>query len=306
MQSYLLKRLLRAILTIWGGVTLTFVLGRISGDPLALMLPETATQSDYAALRQALGLDGTLIEQYQRYLWDVVHGNFGTSIVSGRSAFSTVAERIPATAALTVPVLFTSVGFGVPLGVCAALCRQRWCDRLIRVLSLVGQSVPSFVVGILLIFIFGVLLNVLPTFGDDTLLHALLPVVTLSLYPLALITRLTRTAMLEVLDADYIRTARAKGLHTGRVYLVHALRNALLPIVTVIGLQSAALLSGAAIVETVFAWPGIGLLAVRAVGGRDFPVLQVIVLFSAFVFVSFNLLIDLLYSAIDPRIGLEK
>jgi peptide/nickel transport system permease protein len=222
--------------------------------------------------------------------------------VYNRPALEVTVERIPATLALGLPSLLLSVALGIPLGVYCAHRRNGWIDRLAMSISLIGQSLPSFFLGIALILFFGVALAWLPTFGSDTWRHYVLPTLTLTVYPLAIIIRLTRSALLDVLNEDYIRTAYAKGARVPRVVVLHALRNALIPIITVIGLQVASILSGAAIVETVFAWPGMGSLAVRAIGTRDFPVMQSVVLLSAAAFALTNLLVDVLYSVLDPRI----
>ncbi len=295
-------RLLRTFLTLWGVVTLTFVLGRLTGDPVALMLPQTATMEDYARLKDALGLNESVSTQYIIYLSNLVRGDFGTSLAYSRPALDVVAERIPATLELGIPSFILSVFLSIPLGVWAACRRNGFTDRAIMTFSLAGQAMPSFFIGIALILIFGVSLRLTPTFGRDTFAHLILPTITLTIYPLAFLIRLTRSSMLEVLNETYINAARAKGLREWRVIFVHALRNALIPVVTIIGLQIAGLISGAAIVETVFAWPGIGLLAVQSIGARDYPVIQTIVLISAIAFSLTNLLIDSTYILIDPRI----
>jgi len=286
-------------------VTLTFFLGRFTGDPVAMMLPQTATIEDYERMRAALGLDQPLPVQFMVYIGDVLQGDLGTSIVFRRSAVDIVWERIPATLELGLPALITSIMLGIPLGIITALNRDQWFDRLVMGLSLAGQSLPSFFVGILLILFFGVQLGWTPTFGRETAAHYILPTITLTIYPLAFIIRLTRSSILEILNENYIKTAHAKGLPSRRVIYTHALRNALIPVVTVVGLQVAAILSGSAIVETVFAWPGIGSLAVQSIGGRDFPIIQTIVLITAAAFSIANLFVDLVYAVIDPRIQAE-
>ncbi|MDX2140729.1 MAG: ABC transporter permease [Chloroflexota bacterium] len=302
MARFLAFRLLRTLLTLLGVVALTFVLGRLTGDPVALMLPQQATLDDYNRMRAALGLDQPLLVQFVRYLEGLTRGDLGRSIVFQRPAAEVVAERIPATLALGAPALLLSVMLGVPLGMWAAYQRNRLPDRLIAGLSLAGQSLPSFAIAIVLILVFSVTLRWTPTFGSDTWRHYILPTITLTLYPLAIIIRLTRSSMLEVLNQGYMRTAAAKGLSDRIRATNHALPNALIPVVTVIGLQVAAIISGAAIVEAVFAWPGLGTLAVGSIGGRDYPVIQTIVLISAAAFGIGNLLVDLAYFAIDPRI----
>lgn len=302
MGGFLVTRSLRVVLTMLCVVTLTFILGRLSGDPVAMMMPQTATAEDIARTRAQYGLAEPLPTQYVIYLRGLIQGDLGTSINFNRPALDVVLERIPATVALGVPALLISIWVGIPLGVLAAYHRERWIDRLTMSLSLISQSLPSFSLGIALILFFGVTLRWLPTFGSDTPAHYVLPTITLAIYPLAIVIRLTRAAMLEVLSEDYIRTAYAKGVRRRGVMVFHALRNALIPIVTVVGLQVASILSGAAIVETVFAWPGMGSLAVQAIGGRDYPVVQAVVLVSALAFSLTNLGVDLVYLVLDPRI----
>ncbi len=304
MQFFAL-RAVRTLLLLLGVVTLTFFLGRLTGDPVALMLPQTATLADYEALRASLGLDQPLHIQYLTYLSRVVTGDMGTSIAFNRQALTVVMARVPATLELGIPALLLSIGIGIPVGVWCARQRGGWFDHSVMSLSLIGQSMPAFFVGILLILLFGVQLRWLPTFGRDTPLHFILPTLVLTLYPLAFIIRLTRSALLEVLTETYITTARAKGLAERHVVYLHALRNALIPVVTVIGLQIASIISGSAIVETVFAWPGIGQLAVQSIGGRDYPVIQTIVLLSAAAFGIVNTLMDTVYGWLDPRIRAE-
>ena len=304
-MSFIASRLIRTLLTLLGVVALTFVLGRLTGDPVALLLPQTATMEDYERIRASLGLDQPLPVQFAIYLRDLAAGDFGRSIQSNRPALDVVLARIPATLELGVPALIISVALGVPLGIWCAQRRGGLFDQVVMSASLAGQSLPSFFIGILLVLLVGVRLGWLPTFGRDSFAHFVLPTVVLTLYPLAFIVRLTRTSVLEVLNENYIQTARAKGLHPRRVTYLHALRNALIPVVTVIGLQIAAIISGSAIVETVFAWPGIGQLAVLSIGARDYPVIQTIVLISAAAFGLTNMVVDVLYTLLDPRIRVE-
>lgn len=295
-------RLIRTLLTLWGVVTLTFFLGRLKGDPVSLMLPVTAPVEDFQRVRAAMGLDKPLPVQYLTYLDDVAHGHLGQSIAYNRPVTSVIAERIPATLELGIPSLILSTVLSIPLGVLAACRRNRPSDRTIMSLSLMGHSIPSFVIGIVLILIFSVQLGWTPSFGRGTPAHLILPIITLTIYPLAFLIRLTRSSMLEVLHETYISTARAKGLREYQVIFIHALRNALIPIITIIGIQVAGIIAGSAIVETVFAWPGMGWLAVKSIGSRDYPVIQGIVLISAFAFSMTNLAVDLVYVLVDPRI----
>lgn len=302
MARYVAIRVVRGALTLFAVVALTFALGRATGDPVALLLPQGATVEDVLAMRARLGLDQPLALQFVRYLGDLARGDFGTSLVYNRPALDLVLERLPATLRLGLTAFVVAGLIGIPLGVLAATSRSSLFDRVVRDASLALQSLPSFFVGILGILLFGVALRWLPTFGDATLRHYVLPVATMTLLPLALILRLVRASLLEVLGEDYVRTAHAKGLRPPTVMVRHALRNALVPVLTVLGLQLASLIGGAVIVETVFAWPGVGSLAVEAIGGRDFPIVQTVVLLSGTAFVVVNLAVDLSYALLDPRV----
>ena len=301
-MSLLILRLARTLLTLWGVLTLTFILGRLQGDPVKLLLPLTAPAEDFANMRLALGLDRPLPRQYAIYLGDILRGNLGHSIASGRPVAELILERIPATLELGLPAFLLSLLISLPLGIIAAMRRNQFTDRLIMTLSLIGHSLPVFVIGILLIYAFSVNWRLFPTFGRGDLSHLVLPTIALTVYPLTILVRLMRSSMLEVLNETYMQTARAKGLSQRRVIMVHALRNALIPVVTIVGLQLAGIISGSAIVETVFSWPGIGWLAVQSIGSRDYPVIQAIVLLSAFAFSTINLAVDALYVLLDPRI----
>ena len=295
-------RIARTMLTLWGVVTLTFVLGRLQGDPVKLLLPLTAPAEDFHNMRAALGLDQPLPIQYATYLDKIWRGDLGNSIASGRPVIDVIVERIPATFELGIPAILLSQLLSVPLGIVAALKRNTIIDRTIMTVSLIGHSLPVFITGILLIFMFSVNWRLFPTFGRGDLAHLILPTITLTVYPLTILVRLTRSSMLEVLNETYIQTANAKGLSPRRVIIVHALRNALIPVVTIVGLQIAGIISGSAIVESVFSWPGIGWLAVQSIGSRDYPIIQGIVLLSAFAFSTINLAVDALYVVLDPRI----
>lgn len=294
--------MLRIFLTLLGVLVIAFVLGRATGDPAAMMMPIEATDADIQRTRQMLGLDRPIPVQFVAYVGNILQGDFGTSIARQRPALDVVMDRVPATIALGVPAFVLAIVLGIPAGLAAAYSRNRFLDHLLMSWSLAGQSLPSFFLGIALILIVSVQLGLTPTFGNDTWRHYILPSFTLTVYPLAIIIRLTRSSVLEVLSSDYVRTARAKGLKERHVSYTHVLRNALVPVVTVIGLQVASIISGSAIVETVFAWPGIGALAVSAVGQRDFPVIQTVVLLTAFSFSFVNLAVDVLYVWLDPRI----
>ena len=298
----LIFRLARTLLTLWGVLTLTFVLGRLQGDPVKLLLPLTVPAEDFVNMRAALGLDQPLPFQYASYLGNILRGNLGDSIASGRPVAEVIVERIPATLELGIPAFLLSLFLSVPLGIVAALRRNQIADRVIMTASLIGHSLPVFITGILLIFMFSVNWRLFPTFGRVGLANLALPTIALTVYPMTILVRLTRSSMLEVLNETYIQTAKAKGLSPRRVIAVHALRNALIPVVTIVGLQIAGIISSSAIVETVFSWPGIGWLAVQSIGSRDYPIIQGIVLLSAFAFSTINLAVDALYVVLDPRI----
>ena len=298
----LILRLARTLLTLWGVLTLTFALGRLQGDPVKLLLPLTAPAEDFENMRVTLGLDQPLPIQYATYLGNILRGNLGNSIASGRPAAEVIVERIPATLELGIPAFLLSLFLSLPLGIIAALRRNQIADRLIMTASLIGHALPVFIIGILLIFMFSVKWRVFPAFGRDGLANLVLPTIALTVYPMTILIRLTRSSMLEVLNETYIQTAKAKGLAPRRVIAVHALRNALIPVITIVGLQIAGIISGSAIVETVFSWPGIGWLAVQSIGSRDYPIIQGIVLLSAFAFSTINVAVDALYVVLDPRI----
>jgi peptide/nickel transport system permease protein len=302
MTRYIVARLLRTLLTLIGVVTLAFILGRVSGDPVSMMMPIDASEEDIARTRAYLGLDRPLPQQYIIYVSNILRGDFGTSIIRRRPALETVLAHAPASIRLGSAAFLIAIIVGIPAGMMAAYYRNRTPDNVLMTLSLAGQSLPSFFLGIVFILIFSVQLNLTPVFGSDTWRHYLLPVATLSVYSLAIVIRLTRSSMLEVLSQDYVRTARAKGLSENRVRLVHTLRNALIPVVTLLGLQLGGIISGSAIIETVFAWPGMGQLAIDAVNQRDFPIIQTVVLLAAFAFTTVNFGVDLLYLWLDPRI----
>ncbi|MEU8222135.1 nickel ABC transporter permease [Kribbella sp. NPDC048915] len=305
MGAYVVRRLFFSLFVLWGAVTIVFVVLRlVPGDPAYIMLGPDADQAQVDALRAQLGLDQPLIQQYATYLANVVHLDFGESFRLNADSMSLVLQRVPATIQLATTALLLSLLIGLPLGVVAALRAHSWVDRTISVFSLMGQSTPSFWLGIVLILVFARGLKVLPSAGSGTWSHLVLPTITLALPFLAILVRLTRSGLLEVVHEGYVQTARAKGLGEGIVILVHALRNALIPIVTVVGLQFGALLGGTVIVETVFAWPGVGRLLIDSIGRRDYGVVQASILLVATIFVVINLLVDLLYGFLDPRVRL--
>jgi peptide/nickel transport system permease protein len=305
MGAYVVRRVVFSLFVLWGAVTIIFVVLRlVPGDPAYLILGPDATQAQVDAMHQQLGLDQPMIQQYATYLVNVVHLDFGQSFRLNADSMSLVLQRLPATIQLATTALLLSLLIGLPLGVIAALRAHSWVDRTISVFSLMGQSTPSFWLGIVLILVFARGLKVLPSAGSGTWSHLVLPTITLALPFLAILVRLTRSGLLEVVHEGYVQTARAKGLGEGIVILVHALRNALIPIVTVVGLQFGALLGGTVIVETVFAWPGVGRLLIDSIGRRDYGVVQASILIVATIFVVINLLVDLLYGFLDPRVRL--
>jgi len=267
-----------------------------------MLLPEGAPESAVQELNRRLGLREPLHVQYTIFLRDVFRGDFGQSFQYRAPALRVVLERLPATVDLTVAAMLLTVGGGVAIGVVAAVRARTRYDYAGTVLAVLGQSLPNFWLGIMLILLFGVTLRWLPTSGFQGWRHLVLPALTLAAYPTALVARLTRSSLMEILTQDYVRTGRAKGLAEGVVVLRHALRNATIPVLTVIGLQIGTLLGGAVITESVFAWPGIGKLVVDAIFFRDFPVVQTVLILSASIFVGINLLVDLAYTVIDPRI----
>lgn len=302
MLRYTLRKLLHTLLVALGVVTFVFAALRLSGDPAATMLPGDASVEELQALRHALGLDQPIHVQYVQFLLGAVRGDFGMSFRHQQPALPLVLERLPATFELAVAALVLALVIAIPLGVLAAIRQGGPLDVLAMGFAVVGQAMPSFWMGIMLILVVSVQLGLLPTSGRGGPEHLILPAVTLATHFAALLARLTRTSMLEVLNQDYLRTARAKGLRESTVILGHALKNAAVPVITLIGIQFGTLLGGAVVTETVFAWPGVGRLAVQSIFVRDYPVVQAGVFVLAMSFVLINLLVDLLYGQLDPRI----
>ena len=305
MGRYIARRSLQAILVLLGVSLAVFMLVRLSGDPAAIMLPLDATQEQYHALRRELGLDDPLPVQYWRFVSRAVRGDFGESLRSQQPAIALVLDRLPATFTLAGAALLFSLIVAFPIGIFASLHPRGLRDQAAMLVALFGQSTPVFWLGIMLILVFAVQLRWLPTGGYGEPRHLILPMITLGLYSAARTARLVRSGMVETLAEDYIRTARAKGVAPLGVLLHHALRNALIPVVTVIGLDAATLLSGAVITETVFGWPGIGRLVVQAIAQRDYPVVQATVALVAAIYVVLNLGIDVAYAYLDPRVRLS-
>jgi peptide/nickel transport system permease protein len=305
MTRFLLKRLVQSALTILGVATLIFFLQRLTGDPTYLLVPETATKADIDAMRHALGFDRPLIVQYLDFIGRLAHLDLGRSIVQNVDVSTIIASRLPYTLALAGGALLVACGIGIPVGVALAFRRGRAVSYVLSSLVLAAQSMPTFWSGILLILVFAVTLGWLPPSSTGGIEHLIMPSVALGLLSMATFARITRTALLDELSKDYVRTARARGVGGTRLLLRHLLRNASTPVITVAAIEISNLLAGAVIVETVFAWPGLGQVTVQSIFARDFLVVQGVVLLGAFVTVALNLLADLLYSAVDPRIRLE-
>jgi len=302
MLRFLLLRLGRATLTIMLVVTFAFIVLRLSGDPALMIMSAEAPAEAIAAFRKAWGLDQPIWIQYLHYLNAILHGELGMSMRDGRPAIVLVAERIPSTLMLTLPALALKIGFGVPAGVYAALHRNSLTDRLVMIGAVAGFTIPSFVLGLLLVLLFAVQLGWLPSGGHETWLGVILPVFTLGLGGAGILARFTRSAMLEVLGQPYIRTASAKGVPWSAVVRNHALPNAAVPITTLVGFMIGSLIAGAVVVESVFSWPGVGRLMVVAVANRDLAVVQCILLLVSATMVGANLIVDLLYGVLDPRL----
>jgi peptide/nickel transport system permease protein len=305
MPRYLIRRLGRAIFALWGISTIVFIVLRLSGDPAVLLLPQEASVEDIIRLRHDLGLDDPLLLQYLRFLGNSVVGNFGESLRHREPAMALVRAHLWATAELSFAAFFIAAVVAVPIGILAAVKPHSLYDHAVMTLTLIGQSAPTFWIGIMLILAFGLELRWFPIGGRGTLAHLVMPALTLGAFAMASIARLTRSAMLEVLCLDYINTARAKGLSSSTVIWKHALKNAAIPVVTIMGLQFGALLGGAVVTETVFSWPGIGRLAIQGIYNRDYPVVQASVCIAAVFFVVINFVVDLLYTLLDPRIRYE-
>ena len=306
MPKYVLSRLGEALIAIWGLLTLVFVAARLTGDPAVLMLPLGATDADLAEFRHALGLDLPLWEQYAIFLADAVRGNFGESLLHQRPAMDVVLERFPATIQLSLVALVMGMVIGVIAGFVAALKRGTFLELIAMTTALLGQATPIFWLGIILILVFAVQLGWLPAGGRGTLAHLVLPAITLATFTSASIARLLRSSMIEILKEDYIRTAWAKGLVSHLVFMRHVARNALIPVVTMLGILAGELFSGAVVTETIFSWPGIGRVILLAIQSKDFPVVQAGVAVISAMFILINLLVDLTYGLLDPRIRINR
>jgi peptide/nickel transport system permease protein len=305
MKVYLLRRVLQSLLVLFGVSFVVFAILFLTGDPALVLLPPDASAEDVAKFRQEMGFNDPFFVQYARFLTGALRGDFGQSIRHGEPAFDLVIERMPATFELSGAALLIALCLAIPAGIVSAVRRNSVIDYISTVVALLGQSMPTFWLGIMLILLFSVQLNLLPSSGRGGWAHMLLPAVTLGLFTTARITRLTRSGMLEVLSQDYIRTARAKGVANPPVVWKHALKNAAIPIVTIVGIELGTLLGGSVITETIFAWPGVGRLSVQAIYNRDYPVVQAAVFMLSTTFVLVNLIVDVLYTYLDPRIRLR-
>lgn len=305
-SRFFFQRFVQTILTLVLLSMVVFGLARLSGDPVLIMAPPEATEAQLQQMRVSYGLDRPLPVQYWRFISRVVQGDFGMSIKWNVPAAEIVIERFPATLLLATTSMIFGLLLALPVGIISAVKRDTWIDNFGKIVALAGQSMPTFWFGILLILVFAVYARLLPTSGYGTLSHLILPSITLGGFVAASIMRVTRSAMLDALESDYIRTARSKGVSEWRVIMVHALRNAAIPILTITALQAATILRGAVVTETVFVWPGIGKIAVDAVYARDFPLVQASVLAMGSVFLVINLLVDFMYVYLDPRISYLK
>jgi ABC-type dipeptide/oligopeptide/nickel transport system permease component len=306
MFRYLSLRLLLALPALWLILTMVFLLAHIvPGDPVAQMLGEGARAEDLQQLRHVLGLDLPLPVQYGKYLGGVLRGNLGESLRFQQPVLRVIASHYPATLELAIVALFVCAAIGIPAGMWAAERRGRAADRAIGVFTLFGLSVPNFALGPVLILVFSVILGWLPVSGRGGPSHLILPAITLGAALAAILTRMVRTSVIEELSSDYVRTARAKGLSNGAVLFRHAFRNALIPFFTILGLQFGTLLAGTIVTETIFSWPGVGRLAVQAIQSRDYPLLQGCILLIAVSYVFVNLLTDMVYALVDPRVRFE-
>jgi peptide/nickel transport system permease protein len=322
MLAFIIRRLLQSILVMLAVGFIAFSLFNFVGDPVALMLPPEATQADREDVRKSLGLDKPFYTQFALFITNALQGNFGISLRLGRPVSQLLIERLPATLELASTAALFALFVGIPVGIYTALRRNSWSAKLLLTGSLVGVSLPNFLIGIFLILIFAVWLGLLPSFGrgDTTMLGywstgflttsglkaLVLPAVTLGLFPVTLIMRLVRAEMLEVLRTDYIKFARARGLSDRSVHFGHALKNTLVPVITITGLQLGNLIAFAIITETVFQWPGMGLLFIQAVQFADIPVMAAYLCLIGLIFVSINLIVDMLYYTVDPRLRFDR
>ncbi len=306
MWAFLIQRLVLTVPVVWIVVTMVFALIHlVPGDPVAQMLGEGASVTEVERMRHELGLDRPVLDQYFTYMAGLARGDLGVSFRNQEPVASSIAQRYPATMQLAVAAIFFSLSIAIPFGIIAAVRRGRIADQSIGLFTLLGVSLPNFALGPLLILFFSIFLGWLPVSGRESLAHLVLPAVTMGGAMAAITTRMVRSSMLEEIHQDYVRTARAKGLPEHTIMFRHALRNGMIPILTVMGLQFGTLLAGAIITETIFAWPGLGRLTVQAINARDYPLVQGCILTIAMTYIIVNLLTDLFYSVVDPRIRYE-
>lgn len=306
MLYYAAQRIFQAIIAIFGVLTIVFVIMHLSGDPTLLLVPQDASAEMVNELRRQLGFDRPIWVQYLDYLKGLVQLDFGISVVQRVPALDIVLSRLPYTIQLAAGALIVAIGIGIPAGIAMATMRGSAIDRLLTAIVVTGQSVPTFLSGIILIFVFGVTLRWLPTSGASDLSAMILPSIALGALSMSTFARMTRISIIDELSKDYVRAGRARGLSMTQVVFRHVLRNASIPVITIAALEIGNLLAGAVIIETVFAWPGIGQLAIQAIQARDFLVVQVIVLLIAFVYVMTSVVADLVYGLVDPRIRLVR
>jgi peptide/nickel transport system permease protein len=302
MRKYLIQRLLQLFIVLLGITTIVFVIQHLTGDPTYLLLPPDVTKEDIAVFRHQMGFDQPLYVQFSQFLGGVVRLDFGNSLRHAQPALTLVLERLPATIELAFAALGIALCVAIPVGILSAFRPNSFLDNVGMITALLGQSMPIYWSGLMLILLMTVKLNLLPAFGKSGLSSLIMPAVSLGFFSMARITRVTRSSMIQVLGKDYIRTAQAKGLSDSKVMVRHAFKNAALPVITLVGLELGALLGGAVITETIFAWPGVGRLAIQAIYNRDFPVTRAAVFVLATIFVLINLIVDLLYTYLDPRV----
>jgi peptide/nickel transport system permease protein len=299
---FLTYRLLRMLVAMWSVVTVVFIVMRLSGDPVPLLLPPDAPIAEMERLRHEMGLDRPILVQYGVFVNQAIRGDFGRSIHFRISALAVVWERVPATLELAFASFFCALIVAVPAGIISAIRRGTFYDNVVMGMALIGQAAPTFYIGIMLILVCSLWLGLFPTSGRGEWRQVVLPAITLGAFAMASIARITRSAVLEILRADFIRTARAKGLPEFWTIVKHTMKNAAIPIVTIVGLQFGNLLGGAVVTETIFSWPGIGRLAIQSIYNRDYPIVQSCVFLTAAMFVVLNFLVDITYGILDPRI----
>jgi len=304
--SYIIGRLFQAILSILGISTIVFFILQLSGDPVLLMVPQNASAEAIELMRHQLGLDRPVFVQYLDFMKNLLLFDLGQSFVQNQPVIDILIQRLPHTLKLAAAALFLAIIVGIPIGMLTAYYRGKWVEKLLMPIILVGQSSPAFWTGILLIMFVSVKLRLLPSSGSEGLQSLILPAITLASLTIATFARMTRSSIIDHLDQEYVKTGKSKGASSFRLLSRHIFRNASIPIITMIGLETANLLGGAVITETIFAWPGLGQLTIQAIDARDFPLVQGIVLFGSAAYIFINLLTDLVYAWVDPRVKLGK